>query len=235
VKASGISGAGYREIAQALRESIQSGDLAPGVLLPSESEVCRRWTVSRVTARRALNALEDDGLIDTVAGRGRFVKVNGAEQKRVETRAETIAAEIRSSIVSGKVSTGTRIDSEAALSERYGVARGTARQALLILDREGLTTITQGRGRFVAGSNTPGVKNRALEIAEDIFSRIHSGNLPEGEPISSEADLAQEFNAGRGTVRRALAMLEERGALIRRSGKARIVADIRQHNNGLAK
>jgi DNA-binding GntR family transcriptional regulator len=232
VKTAGISGAGYREIAQALRESIQSGELAPGALLPSESEVSSRWTVSRVTARRALSALEGDGLIDTVAGRGRFVKVTGTEQKRAGSRAETIADEIRSAIVAGTVVAGARIDSEATLSERYGVARGTAREALLILDREGLTTIYQGRGRFVAGLNTPGAKSRAFEIAEDLLARIRNGDLPEGEPISSEADLAQGFSVGRGTVRRALAILEEKGALIRRSGKARVVADSQRHNGG---
>ncbi|WP_407938776.1 GntR family transcriptional regulator [Micromonospora rubida] len=62
VETGGISGAGYREIAQALRESIQAGDLAPGAAVPPESEVCRRWAVSRVTARRALAVLENDGL-----------------------------------------------------------------------------------------------------------------------------------------------------------------------------
>jgi DNA-binding GntR family transcriptional regulator len=232
VKTAGISGAGYREIAQALRESIQSGELAPGALLPSESEVASRWTVSRVTARRALSALEGEGLIDTVAGRGRFVKVTGTEQKRAGSRAEIIADEIRSAITSGKIVAGARIESEAALSERYGVARGTAREALLILDREGLTTITQGRGRFVGGLNAPGTKNRAFEISESLLARIHNGDLPEGEPIPSEADLAQEFSAGRGTIRRALAILEEAGALIKRSGKARVVADVRRHNDG---
>lgn len=233
MKTAGISGAGYREIAQALRESIQSGELAPGALLPSEAEVSRRWTVARVTARRALSALEGEGLIETVAGRGRFVKVTSAEQKRAGSRAETIADEIRAAISTGRVTAGSRIDSEATLSERYGVARGTAREALLILDREGLTTITQGRGRFVAGTSTSGAKNRASEISENLLARIDNGALPAGEPIPSEADLAQEFGAGRGTVRRALAILEEKGALIKRSGKARVVADSRPHSDGL--
>ena len=47
---------------------------------------------------------------------------------------------------------GTPFETEQALSEEYGVARGTIRQALNVLVQEGILTRAQGRGSFRAES-----------------------------------------------------------------------------------
>jgi DNA-binding GntR family transcriptional regulator len=52
-------------------------------------------------------------------------------------------------IESGKLGPGDALPSESALAERYGVARGTARQALAELEGSGLVESVQGKGRFV--------------------------------------------------------------------------------------
>jgi len=53
----------YERIAQALEASIASGSVAVGAALPTEAELCRRYRVSRYTAREALRRLRDAGLI----------------------------------------------------------------------------------------------------------------------------------------------------------------------------
>jgi GntR family transcriptional regulator len=63
----------YQEIAEALRDSIDSGNLAPGRMLPSEAELSAQHGVSRVTIRRALDVLRADGLVDARQGLGWFV------------------------------------------------------------------------------------------------------------------------------------------------------------------
>ncbi|MFZ9818942.1 MAG: GntR family transcriptional regulator [Ilumatobacteraceae bacterium] len=63
----------YHDIAQTLRARIVEGDLASGRLLPSESELSKEFTVSRVTIRRALEVLRDEGLIAARQGFGWFV------------------------------------------------------------------------------------------------------------------------------------------------------------------
>jgi GntR family transcriptional regulator len=62
----------YHQIQQALRQSIERGEMKPGHLL-SERELSERFGVSRMTAREALRALRDDGLIYAERGRGTFV------------------------------------------------------------------------------------------------------------------------------------------------------------------
>jgi DNA-binding GntR family transcriptional regulator len=63
-------------ISAELRRQIQEGSLGPGALLPSEPELAREYSVSRQTARVALQALEREGLIVVRPRRGRIVRSN---------------------------------------------------------------------------------------------------------------------------------------------------------------
>jgi GntR family transcriptional regulator len=63
----------YREIADALRETLRTGGWAPGRLLPSEAELSADFQASRVTVRRALDVLRAEGLVDARQGLGWFV------------------------------------------------------------------------------------------------------------------------------------------------------------------
>ncbi len=57
-----------------LRRSIESGEFRPGERLPSESQLCRRYRVSRMTARQAIGVLLQEGLVTSSQGLGTFVK-----------------------------------------------------------------------------------------------------------------------------------------------------------------
>jgi GntR family transcriptional regulator len=62
-----------------------------------------------------------------------------------------IADVLRSAMVRGELGPGERLPSEHELVERYGVARGTARQAIVLLRSEGLIESVHGVGSFVRG------------------------------------------------------------------------------------
>jgi GntR family transcriptional regulator len=63
----------YQEIAAAVRDRVAAGEYAPGRLLPSEADLSAEFDASRVTIRRALETLRDDGLIAARQGFGWFV------------------------------------------------------------------------------------------------------------------------------------------------------------------
>jgi GntR family transcriptional regulator len=70
----------YRTIADELRRSVEAGELTAGRLLPSESELSAVHGVSRVTVRKALELLRDEGLIDSRQGFGWFVAADPLRQ-----------------------------------------------------------------------------------------------------------------------------------------------------------
>ncbi|MDX2201278.1 MAG: GntR family transcriptional regulator [Hyphomicrobiaceae bacterium] len=78
--ASAVAASKSRTLYLLLKEQISSGALRPGDRLPSEPVLSQDHAISRVTVRRALDALEADGLIRRHAGAGTFI----AEQKRAK-------------------------------------------------------------------------------------------------------------------------------------------------------
>ena len=63
----------YSQIAALLEKAIQSGELKPDQKIPTEAEIMETYQVSRMTARLAINALYEKGLVVRKQGKGTFV------------------------------------------------------------------------------------------------------------------------------------------------------------------
>ena len=85
----------YRQIADDLRGRVAQGEFAAGRLLPSESELSGSYAASRITIRRALEVLRDEGLVDSRQGFGWFVAADPLRQSL--GRLGTIEAQLAAS------------------------------------------------------------------------------------------------------------------------------------------
>lgn len=63
-----------QQVREQLLAAIESGEFAPGSLLPSERVLCATFGVSRVSVREAIAGLEAMGLVTVQHGRGAFVR-----------------------------------------------------------------------------------------------------------------------------------------------------------------
>jgi len=63
----------YRQIAAILRDRIEHGEILPGHPVPSEPRLVQEFGVNRLTARKAVHVLADEGLVEIVQGRGAYV------------------------------------------------------------------------------------------------------------------------------------------------------------------
>src|SRR5260370_41139937 len=92
----------WRRIEQSLRSAIVEGRHAPGSKLPPDRQIASDYGASRVTARRALAALEQDGLLRIEHGNGTFVSEDapvhyrlGGNRGRVNQRLVAVGGERR--------------------------------------------------------------------------------------------------------------------------------------------
>lgn len=70
----------YHQLYEILRGQIVRGELRPGAMLPTETELLETYRVSRSTVRQALDTLVKAGLIYRQRGRGTFVAHPTIEQ-----------------------------------------------------------------------------------------------------------------------------------------------------------
>jgi GntR family transcriptional regulator len=85
----------YQEIADVLGRRLAAGELGSGQLLPSEAELSSEFGASRVTVRRALEVLREQGLVDSRQGFGWFVAADPVRQSlaRLGTIESQLAAD----------------------------------------------------------------------------------------------------------------------------------------------
>lgn len=68
------------------------------------------------------------------------------EHVKLQKAGELVAERLRTRIISGELSVGDRLPPEEELTAHFGVARTTLREALRILETQGLIEIRRGRG-----------------------------------------------------------------------------------------
>ena len=109
-----------------------------------------------------------------------------------------VASALRRRIQEGRWNVGDKIATLEELESEFGVARVTVRQAIELLQREGLLKSHQGKGTFV--THLP-ESNRWLHLATDWASLIDpiSGNVPR----MVEVEVPQELNIDPEDGRRA--------------------------------
>jgi DNA-binding FadR family transcriptional regulator len=85
----------YQQVADQLRALIESGEYAPGTVLPAERDLSAQLGVSRTSVREALIALEVIGLVQVRAGSGVVVKPKASTAARSVPVLQQAAAQSR--------------------------------------------------------------------------------------------------------------------------------------------
>jgi len=125
-----------------------------------------------------------------------------------------IADHLREAIEKGRLAENEQIPSETMLVEHYGVARMTVRNAIQVLQAEGLVLAEHGRGVFVRprppvrrlASDRFARRNRELGKAAFIAEAEQAGGKPEVDSIVIREERASRDIAARlGTTRKVLA------------------------------
>ncbi len=71
----------FQQLAATLRAAIDAGEYPPGSRPPTENELCERYSVSRVTVRKALDELSQGEFLVRKPGKGTFVAEKKIQRK----------------------------------------------------------------------------------------------------------------------------------------------------------
>jgi GntR family transcriptional regulator len=109
---------------------------------------------------------------------------------------------VREMLESSGLGPGDQIPSETELSQRFGVARGSVREALKLLEQDGLIDVQHGRGRFMSatsGLNIGRPVTRFESVTEMLAAlgyqtenRVISVSVANAEPAELQALELQE-------------------------------------------
>ncbi|MDZ7671592.1 MAG: GntR family transcriptional regulator [Halanaerobiales bacterium] len=70
----------YYQLKQIIKKEIENGKYKENEKLPSESELCEKYDISRATVRQALTELENEDYIYKIHGKGSYVSSKRLEQ-----------------------------------------------------------------------------------------------------------------------------------------------------------
>jgi DNA-binding GntR family transcriptional regulator len=133
------------------------------------------------TVRADGHPIEEAGSADKLTGRFRSVR-------RPASLPEQIAEQVSQRILAGELRAGDRIQ-ETELSESFGVSRGPIREALRILEKDGVVRIMPNRGAHVTALSVKEVREifEIREVLHGVVGRQSCENI--------ELDLLNEFEA----------------------------------------
>ena len=87
----------YEQISRQIKNQIIAGELQEGEALPSIRRLAQELQISVITTKHAYEALEKEGFIDTVGGKGCFVAMQNREllrEKKMKMVEEKLAAAV---------------------------------------------------------------------------------------------------------------------------------------------
>lgn len=180
-----------------IKAEIESGALGPGMRLPPERELCQQLKISRVTLRKALNELVEEGLVNASHGRGWYVTSTRASKEwpnSLESFSET--AHRMGLAVSSRLLRAEVVPATIDEAEEFHIAPGAA---LFHLDRvrmlnEVPTAIDYTRIPFTYVPEFVDKDFRTASLYEELES---AGLEPARADSTIEARAADEYAASR--------------------------------------
>ncbi|MGK5449519.1 GntR family transcriptional regulator [Streptomyces radiopugnans] len=205
-----------REIAEELRRKIESGELAPGSVLPSERELMENYNISSGTANKVSGLLKSTGLVESQVGRGLFVRrrtqlIRHAHDRYARHWREAGKAPFRSEVEAQgrtprvEVTGITRIDPPQWIAERLALPAGeqvVRRENTYFVDERAVQIVNTYIPVSIAGDTPleqavpgPGGIYAAFEELGHRLTRM----LEEVQARMPRTDEAERLNASPGT------------------------------------
>lgn len=209
----------HHQIYLVLADGISTGRYAEGEPLPTEEQLTRMFSVSRITVRRAMASLHDAGLIERGAGRRTIVRPQIGQPMRLPA----------SSVIENIVSYGAETVAE-VLEFGYVEARGFARDRLWDADENQVQRAVRVRSQD--GTPVMHLTSYVPAALGRTFTRADLNSIPMFQLLGRagahicgaeqlvSAVLAEPLVASRLGVKVGAALIDLRSLMIDQKGRA---------------
>src|SRR5690606_22904007 len=96
----------YEQVAQAIRNRIQDGTYTLKSALPDQMQLCKEFDASRITIKRAVNLLIEEGYLYSRQGSGTYVMKNALAKSALDSQYDVytgLTDQLSDQIVTSKV------------------------------------------------------------------------------------------------------------------------------------
>lgn len=153
----------FTQIKQFILKQIESGNWVEHQRIPSENELSEQFSVSRMTARRSLQELTDEGVLNRSKGSGTFVSSFKSQSSLLEIR--NIADEVTEAghLYSAQLISIEKLTADAAIATELDINIGDSAYFSKILHLQNQQPI-QLEQRYVNASLVPGYINQDFSL-----------------------------------------------------------------------
>jgi GntR family transcriptional regulator len=211
----------YYQLQQHLSERIRAGEFTVGDALPPEEQLCAAYSVSRITVRRALDALLNAGMISRRRGVGTFVAEPRPSVKSLSLVGSLEELFVNAKDLSYRVLSRKAVEASGWVQQALDVAAGARVTRLALINLTGLHPFAYSEFFFheAIGSR---IGDDELERSVPILALVEE---KAGERITRavqtiEATLVDEITAGHLGIQPGAAVLSVFRTYFAASGRA---------------
>lgn len=196
----------YRQVKKYIQEQISTSKWKPDTRIPSENELVRTLSVSRMTINRALRELTLEGLLVRLQGVGTFVAHQKPQSALLEIKSIASEIESRGGVHSSEVITLEDLPATDSLAAILGIAPDSRLYHSILIHRENGVPI-QYAERFVNPNVAPDY------LSQDFTSITPSEYLLSVAPITAVEHIIEATQPA-PKVRKKLAMQPSEPCLV---------------------
>lgn len=129
----------YMQLKQIIKEDIQKGVYQPGQKLPPEAEIGSTYGVSRITVRRAISDLVEEGVLHSQQGKGSYVRESKEKRELIYVGSFSDLTTASGKTPSVQILSNRIISADEKLAETFRIKTGDPvlkLQRLLFIDNQ---------------------------------------------------------------------------------------------------
>ncbi|WP_206245508.1 GntR family transcriptional regulator [Novosphingobium terrae] len=175
-----VAGPRYIRLQNLIRQAVDDHRLAVGEALPSERDLCESYNLSRVTIRKAIDGLVEDGLLERRQGAGTFVSMKTpAMPGRVEKNFSMLSSFSEDMLSRGRKPGNAWIDrAEGAVNPEEALALGLSPRSRVY--RFQRIRYADGQPMALEQATVPGWGLSSIDAVDtSLYDALdHAGNRP---------------------------------------------------------